>query len=116
MSWTESFTNVTPGDVAALKPKNEATLRYVNVDAHGNPTNELQFTAACRAAKELMTSNSVGDYHEGIEFYVGMSGHENEGHVPLPGWSPDGITVSVSRMKVQSKADEAANQEGSPYV
>lgn len=103
MSWTENFHNVRADD--KLEPQNKATSEVVNKD------NELQFEAACRAARELMTSASMGNYHdEEALFNITMNGHENKDHNPLTGWSFDQIHVSVSRVKVPSKADQAANQ------
>lgn len=98
MSWSESFSDVTSSEVsgssARCTPKNDATKNSPE-----------QFAAALKAAAVLIESGSLGVGH----FNLHLSGHENDGHVPLPGWSPDCISISLARTPVQSAQDKAAN-------
>lgn len=95
MSWSETFSNLTYNELDDLEPKNEQT-------------DKNQFQAALSALIEIADSGSLGDPAK-IKFSGSLSGHVNENHVPLPGWSPDSISLYMTQVREPSALDKAAN-------
>jgi hypothetical protein len=84
MSWSESFTDVSYGDLAALNPVNR-------VDPE-------QFKAAVNAVKAIMESDSTGDHTSSdVRWHLHVNGHVNENHEPPEGWTPDAVSIAVYR-------------------
>jgi hypothetical protein len=87
MSWSESFSNLRLGDLAALQPSNEQTRGSLE-----------QFNAAINAAQTVIMSGSLGNPREKDCFFsIHINGHENKDHIPPPGWSPDQVSLHVTR-------------------
>jgi hypothetical protein len=95
MSWSQTFGPLTLEELDELKP-NE-TVRSRN-----------QFEEALHAAVHIAESGVLGDPKK-IRFSGSLFGHENENHVPPPGWSPDSVGISISQAREPSELDKAAN-------
>lgn len=98
MSWTVSFSNKTASEFNDLDI-NDAQLQ--------NGLGREPFTEARRVLAELVYSGVLGNLDGHFSGY--LAGHANENHEPLPGWPPDTVTISVSKVREPSALDKAAN-------
>lgn len=54
-----------------------------------------QFEVAFDAAAAIIGTKVLG---EEKGFRVSLSGHANEGHNPVPGWSSDSVTINIYQL------------------
>lgn len=96
MSWSLSYEfegkDITEESETAVKQ----TL-VENIDTWSRETYD-QIGTAMIVAVELANSGAIGD--PAAKFSVVISGHANEGHKPVDGWSNDFVSVSVQQVKV----------------
>lgn len=102
MTWSVAFSNKTVRELDDLE---------VDDSQLQNGLGRKPFAEAKEALVVLVHSGVLGETSGG-HFSGHLAGHANENHEPLPGWSPDTVTISVSRVREPSKLDEAANASG----
>lgn len=101
MSWSIQFSNKTVRELEDLD---------VDDSRLQNGLGRKPFAEAKETLLVLVHSGVLGDYHG--HFSGSLSGHANENHEPLPGWSPDTVSITVSRVREPSALDKAANASG----
>lgn len=99
MSWSVSFSAKTIDELTNLEAS--------DVNLQGGLARE-PFERSVAALCELVESGVLGD-PEGLTFSGSLSGHANENHSALPGWSPDCVSIHVSQVRPTSDLDKAAN-------
>lgn len=105
MSWAVAFNNKILDDLDILEIDDNQLQNGLARDA---------FTESRDALVGLLQTGILGPVDSHFSGHI--SGHVNDNHEPLPGWSPDFVVISVSRVRELSAQDKAANQEGSPYA
>lgn len=98
MSWSVSFSNKTVAELVEL----DADDNQLQAGLAREP-----FTEVRDALVEVLHSGVLGNLDG--HFSGTMSGHVNENHEPLPGWSPDHFTLNCQRVREPSELDKAAN-------
>jgi hypothetical protein len=95
MSWTVPCPSSTAEsiEVSARSGYEQYRSTYSGGDAGELVAMDEQFEAALSAAHGILASGAVGT----AACSVTMSGHANPGHVKRPGWSNDGITISITQ-------------------
>lgn len=64
-----------------------------NIDS---PESSKQFEVAKEAVGNIVASGALGD--STVDYIFTLSGHANENHQPVAGWSNDLINISVSQL------------------
>ncbi len=69
----------------------------LSFNGNESPEHLAQYDEATRAVSEIIRSGALGDPQ--ARYNVSISGHGNPGHEPVPGWSNDHITISISQVE-----------------